>query len=243
MKNSKQKIAVIGHGVMGTIIINNLKKLGYKIIVIGRNDNIVKVNDCNVVILATKPQDFININPQLNKNTLIISIMAGTTIQKIKTQLKVSKIIRSMPNMPARINQGFIGWFATKQVTNIDKKFAEELFNKMGESIELSNEDSINKVTAIAGSGPAYVFHAIQSYINGAITLGIKESDARKMVFQTIRGSLAMIDEKTDLDILIKSVASKGGTTESALKVFNKKNTSKIWEEAIQKAYNRAKEL
>ncbi len=242
MKNNK-KIAVIGCGVMGTILINNLKELKFPVLGLDKDDNIKQAEDRGIVILAVKPQDFKTLNLKLGKDTLVISIMAGTTIVKIKSQLKVTKIIRAMPNMPARINQGFVGWYATKHVANDDKNFAKQLFNKMGESMELSNEDSINKVTAIAGSGPAYVFHTIQSYINGAKALGVKESDAKKMVFQTIKGSLAMVNEQTNLDTLIKSVASKGGTTEAALKVFNKKNAAKIWEQAMGSAYNRAKEL
>ena len=175
-----------------------------------------------MVIIAVKPQDFKNVEVKLNKDTLVISILAGTTIATIKKHLKVNKIIRAMPNMPARIESGFTGWFATKAVGNTDKVFAQELFNSMGQSLEVKTEDAINKVTAIAGSGPGFIFYLLSSYIEGAKALGIKENDARKMILQTFKGSLAMVDESTDFHTAVKNVASKGGTTEAGLKEFAK---------------------
>ena len=242
MKENK-KIAIIGCGTMGTIIMAVLKNLGFSVLGFNREDDTKQAEACDVVVLAVKPQDFKNVSLKLNKDTLVISIMAGASVQKIRNQLKVNKIVRAMPNMASRIGQGFVGWYATKQVDGSDKKFTNQLFNATGESMEFPSEDAINKVTAITASGSGYVFYMIQAYLDATKALGIKENVARKMVFQTIKGSLAMIDENTDLNLLVKKVTSKGGTTEAALKVFNKKNTPKIWKDALNSAYKRAKEL
>ena len=243
-KKTKNNIAVIGCGIMGSMIIKLLKKLNYKVLGLDKGDDINQAKFCNIVILAVKPQDFKNIsNLELNKDTLVVSIMAGISVANIKKQLKVNKIVRAMPNTPVQIGKGFVGYFTTPQVSTTDKEFINQLFNKMGINMQVSKEDDINKITAISGSGPAYIFHTILSFINGAKDLGIKEKDAKNMVLQTIIGSLAMIDEDTNIEELMKNVTSKGGTTEAGLKVFNTKNTNQIWKNAINSAYKRAKEL
>ncbi len=240
MKNSK-KIAVIGEGTMGSIIIKLLKKLKYTPIGFGRGDNLAKAESCDIVILAVKPQDFKNVILKLKKDVLVISIMAGTSVATIKKQLKVNKIIRAMPNMPARIQKGFVGWFATKSVESGDKTFAKKLFDSMGESMEVPIEDTINKVTAISGSGSGFTFYILNAYIYAAISLGIKEKDAKKMILQTFKGALAMLDEKSDLNTLVKNVASKGGTTEAGLNELKK--IDKILTKTLSSAYKRALKL
>lgn len=247
MKNLNKKInkevAVIGCGVMGSMIIKLLKKLNYKVYGLDKGNDIGQAKFCDIVILAVKPQDFKNVVLNLHKDTLVISIMAGITVAKIKKQLKVNKIVRAMPNTPAKLGKGFIGYFTTSQVSTTDKKFINQLFNEMGINMRVMKENDINKITAISGSGPAYIFHTILSFINSARALGIKEKDAKNMVLQTMLGSLAMINEDTNIEQLMKNVTSKGGTTEAGLKVFNKKNTNQIWQSALNSAYKRAQEL
>lgn len=241
MKNNK--IAVIGSGVMGSIIIRLFKKLNYEVIGLDKGDDISKAESCGTVVISVKPQDFHTLDLKLNKDTLVISIMAGTTVATIKKHLKVTKVIRSMPNMPAQIEKGFVGWFATKQVTIEEKNLANKLWRAMGESLEVKSEDTINKITAISGSGPAYVFYILNAFILGAKSLGIKDAEARRMAIQTMKGSLDMITDSIDLSVLIKNVASKGGTTEAGLFELNKGKVNKTFEKTIKSAYNRALKL
>lgn len=243
MKLNTKKIAVIGVGVMGSLISKALESRGYQVIGLDKGSDIKKAESCDVVVLAVKPQDYKTINLKLANDQLVISIMAGVSVSSIKKHFKTNKVVRAMPNTPGRVGRGFTGYFVTKQATEEDKNFAKELFDALGESTEVSTEDSINKITAVSGSGPAYVFYMLQNFIDSAKSLGIKEKDAKKMVLQTLRGSLAMLEENTDINLLIKNVTSKGGTTEAALKVFDKKNISKTWQQAVESAYKRAKEL
>jgi pyrroline-5-carboxylate reductase len=244
MKNNqktKENIAVIGNGVMGSMLIKILKNLKYNVLGLDKGDDITQAESCDVVIIAVKPQDFKSVELKLKKDTLVISIMAGASVETIKNHLKVNKIIRAMPNMSARIQKGFTGWFATKSVSSDDKAFAQKLFNAMGESMQVNTEDTINKVTAISASGSGFVFYMLNAYINGAKSLGIKDKDAKKMALQTFIGALAMLDESSDLELLVKKVASKGGTTEAGLKELKK--IDKIFSKTLSSAYKRALKL
>jgi len=256
-----KKIGIVGCGVMGTVLLGALVRSGLKsIIVVDRNDKKIislkkhfksavfvessdKLSNCDVVIFSIKPQDFKLSEFVLKKKTLVVSIMAGISVVTIENKTGCSKIIRAMPNMPAKIGKGFTGWFATKEVSSSEKKFTKDILSLMGEALEVDSEDAINKITAISGSGPAYIFYMLDCFVYAAQSLGVKPADARKIAMATMRGSLAMIDENTDLAQLIKNVASKGGTTESALKEFDKAKLASIWKKAIASAYKRAKEF
>ncbi|MFZ2072786.1 MAG: pyrroline-5-carboxylate reductase [Minisyncoccia bacterium] len=256
-----QKIGVLGCGIMGSILLEVLSNID-KIDIFAFDNNLEKIkevkkkfkkvkissdvsslNICDVVILAIKPQDFKNLNLNLSKNTLVISIMAGVPVKVIEKKLGVKKIVRAMPNMAARIKKGMVGWTATKSVSKIEKEFTKKIFSGMGQDIYVNGDDAIDKITALSGSGPAYIFYMVACFLDSAISLGIKKEDARKIILSTAKGSIDMIGENTDLSLLVKNVASKGGTTEAALEIFKKYDTKSVWEKAIKNAYKRAKEL
>jgi pyrroline-5-carboxylate reductase len=258
-----QKVAVVGCGVMGSIFLDVLSqnKDLIKILALDHDSSrivehkkrfkgnvtvstdIASAASCDVIILAVKPQDFENLSFKLTKDILVISIMAGVSIPTIQKKLGAQKIIRAMPNMAARVRKGFVGWTASTLVSTQEKQFAQQIFSTMGQEIYVNSDDDINKITAISGSGPAYIFYMISCFINSAVTLGIETNDAKKIVLNTIKGSLEMVHEDTDIPLLIKSVASKGGTTEAALKEFKNLNVLKIWQRAIKEAYKKAKKL
>ncbi|MFA6273784.1 MAG: pyrroline-5-carboxylate reductase [Candidatus Paceibacterota bacterium] len=264
MKNFKnKKIGLIGCGIMGQIFLEVLYKTKFfeKICVIEQDLNKIKnlkkkfsknviyspdlkdAQNCNVIILAIKPQDFRNFSLKLKNNSLVISIMAGISTKEIAKILSTKKIIRAMPNMPAKIKKGVIGYFASKNVSKDEKLFAQKLFSEMGFSFFLSSEKEIDMITAVSGSGPAYIFYIIDCFIKSAYFIGLKGDLAKKIVLETFKGSLVLVNEKTDFSTLIKNVASKGGTTEAALKEFNNSKIDKIWQKAISSAYKRAQEL
>jgi pyrroline-5-carboxylate reductase len=259
----RNKIALIGCGVMGSIIFEILCKMKSfeKLVVIDPNlinikkipkrlpKNIVfssNINDsslCDVYIIAVKPQDFRGISINSKKDSLIISIMAGISVNELTKVLKVKKVVRAMPNMLAKIKKGVVGYYVNGTVSTEEKIFANNLFSEMGTTFSFTSENEIDMITSVSGSGPAYVYYMIDCFINAACSVGLKENEARKIVLETVKGSLALVDEKTNFSELIKSIASKGGTTESAIRVFEDSKMDKIWAGAIKKAYNRAREL
>lgn len=169
--------------------------------------------------------------------------MAGISIADIRKQLHTEKVVRMMPNMAARVSEGFTAWTATNKVTGLEKKWIENFLNETGAQLYVKEEQKIDRVTAITGSGPAYIFNTLSVFIYAAENLGFKKEEAKKMIHQVLRGADALADEGIDFAELTRQVTSKGGTTEAALKVFAKSNLKKMWNKAIVAAYDRAREL
>jgi len=263
------KVLIIGYGNMGKTYANSFISSRFieakNIFVLQRNSNgyiseseipnenfsIIyddKISSFDVVVLAVKPQDFgimsTTLKPYLNENQIIFSVMAGITIEKIKKNLAVDKIVRCMPNIPTQIGLGMTVFTASGEVDRKELFIIQNLINTTGKSIYIENENLIDAATAISGSGPAYVFYFMQSMIQAAIQLGFTESQAELLVNQTFMGSVAIQNNFTlSNEQWIKKVASKGGTTESALNVFEHNHLSNVIIDAVLAANNRAKEL
>jgi len=131
----------------------------------------------NIVFLAVKPQDFANISVIFKKNVLLCSIMAGISIESLR-RFGTSKIVRMMPNTPAQVGVGFTVWTATGNLEASDKKLLEKILSCMGKHLYVEHEDDINKATAISGSGPAYFFAMLVTFIDAAHNLGFSNEDA-----------------------------------------------------------------
>lgn len=206
------------------------------------------LSDFDIIILSVKPQDFktvaSEIKPFLKETQLIFSVMAGVTLDTISADLNCSKIVRSMPNIPTQIGQGMTVFTASSSVDRKELFIIQNLINTTGKSVYVEDENLINAATAISGSGPAYVFYFMQSMIDAAVQLGFNESEAELLVNQTFRGSVS-IQNSANLSNTewIKRVASKGGTTESALTVFKKNTLSNTIVDGILAANKRAEEL
>lgn len=262
MKQTYKKIAVIGGGVMGTILVRALvdansskhiivceknashyKKLGDINPRIRVTDNPAHCVTADIIFLAIKPQDFNNVELKINEKTLVCSIMAGVSIANISARLKTDKIIRMMPNIAARMGEGFTAWTATTKVSALEKKWIKNFLIKMGDQLYVNTEQKIDKATAITGSGPAYIFNTFSVFIHATQQLGFKKEEARRMVYQVLRGVYALANANNNFEELTHQVTSKGGTTEAALKVFTDSNLKKIWTKAITAAYKRAHKL
>ena len=263
------KVLIVGYGNMGKTYANSFISSRFikpeDIFVLVRNENLItsessipkanfsseptnNVSDFDIVILAVKPQDFDvlaqSIKPYLKDSQIVFSVMAGITITKLESHLSCSKIVRSMPNIPTQIGMGMTVFTAS---TNVDRKelfIIQNLINTTGKSVYVENEKLINAATAISGSGPAYVFYFMQSMIKAAVDLGFNESEAELLVNQTFMGSVAIQNSYSiSNEEWIAKVASKGGTTESALRVFEKGNLEQTIVDAVKAANNRALEL
>lgn len=206
------------------------------------------IDEFDIVILAVKPQDFgilaESIKPFLKDNQIIFSVMAGITLAKLEEQLSCSKIVRSMPNIPTQIGMGMTVFTASSSVDRKELFIIQNLINTTGKSVYVENEKLIDAATAISGSGPAYVFYFMQSMIKAAVELGFNESEAELLVNQTFMGSVAIQNSYSlSNEQWIAKVASKGGTTERALQVFQKGALEDTIVDAVKAANDRAKEL
>lgn len=207
-----------------------------------------RIEDFDIIILAVKPQDFStlasSIKPFLKPNQIVFSVMAGVTITTIEKQLGCSKIVRSMPNIPTQIGKGMTVFSASSYVDRKELFIIQNLINTTGKSIYVENEKLIDAATAISGSGPAYVFYFMNSMIKAAEGLGFSQSEAELLVNQTFMGSVDLQNTSSlSNEDWIKKVASKGGTTEQALKIFNENSVIDAIVKAVQAANNRALEL
>jgi pyrroline-5-carboxylate reductase len=202
----------------------------------------------NCVLLAVKPQDFPKLLDELKnyvkKNTLIVSIAAGKTIKNISSCFHPSiPVARVMPNTPALIGQGISGICFSRNASKQNKKKITDVFRSIGEII-LVEEKMMNAVTAISGSGPAYLFYFIEAFLTGAMYMGFSKTQAEKLVMTTIKGATALIEATgKGPQQLRMMVTSKKGTTEAAIKTLEKKHFGNIFRSAIKAAGKRAGEL
>jgi pyrroline-5-carboxylate reductase len=207
-----------------------------------------QLNTCNIVILAVKPQDFQVLAKELkgllDPETIVLSIMAGLTIEKISQALGTKKVVRAMPNSPAQIGMGVTAYTATSEVKADQLHKVENLLATTGRTVFIEHEAGMDAVTALSGSGPAYFFYLVKAMVDAGIKMGLEEPVAAMLVEQTMLGSFHLINNSTlSLDQLIQAVASKGGTTEAALNKLRLKEVGENLLEAILDAEKRAKEL
>jgi pyrroline-5-carboxylate reductase len=207
-----------------------------------------KITNSDIVIIAVKPQDFealaVELKPVLEHSKCIISIMAGMKISRIERALNNSNIIRAMPNSPAELGMGMTAFTTSKTLPIEQIRKAEHLLGTTGRSVFLEDENMLDAVTALSGSGPAYFFYVIKHMIEAATQMGFDEATASLFVKQTMLGSFHLINNANkSLDDLIKAVASKGGTTEAALSIFNETQVGENIQKGIVKARDRSEEL
>lgn len=206
------------------------------------------IEEADVVIISVKPQDFQfvaeNLPFKLQENQMVLSIMAGVKIEKIQKLLHHKNVVRAMPNSPTLIGMGITGYTAAEGISFNQILQIERLLNSSGRAVYLEDENLLDSVTALSGSGPAYFYYIVDAMIKAGMKMGIDENLSKLFVKQTMIGAYHLINNSDkNLDELIKEVASKGGTTEAALKVFNENSLKEILENGILSAENRAKEL
>lgn len=208
----------------------------------------VKELDADLIIIAVKPQDFQhvaeNIQFSLKENQMVLSIMAGIKIEKIQKLLNHPLVVRAMPNSPTLLGMGITGYTSADGISFSQLINIERLLNSTGRSVYLENEELLDGVTALSGSGPAYFYYIVDAMIKAGVEMGIDENLSKLFVKQTMLGAYHLINNSDkNLEQLIKDVASKGGTTEAALKTFNENNFKDILKDGILNAEKRAKEL
>jgi pyrroline-5-carboxylate reductase len=261
------KITFIGGGNMATALIGGLKKQGFSTVAI----QVVEPNDtareqltntfgvraaatadaaalaCNVLVLAVKPQQMKEaVAPLAGKlgNQLVISIAAGLRVADIARWLNHSKVVRAMPNTPALIGCGMTGLYADPSVDATGRTQAEKILAAVGATLWVPDETQIDAVTAISGSGPAYVFYFIEAIEAAARALGIEAAAARQLTVETFIGAARLAAQSNEsITTLRERVTSKGGTTEAALQRFAAQRVAEAIQQGVSAANARGQEL
>jgi len=211
------------------------------------SENCLVACEADVIVLAVKPQELPavldGIAPCLTRRQLIISIAAGVTLRYLGARLPKSPIIRVMPNLPATVRKGFSAYACGRFAASTHRAAANAIFGAVGEAVELP-ERLLDAVTAVSGSGPAYVFYLAQIWEAAAVGLGLPRPIAHRAVKQTLIGSAKLLaGSRTSPEEWIARVASKKGTTEAALRVLARRGVSRHVAEALRAAARRSRAL
>jgi pyrroline-5-carboxylate reductase len=200
-----------------------------------------------LVIWAVKPQVFKEAAQQTGyfaPTALHFSVAAGIRSDSIAAWLGSDNVVRSMPNTPALIGKGITALFARPSVTAAGKAWVERVVASMGDFLWLNEESQLDAVTAISGSGPAYVFYFLEAMTEAAINMGLSAEQGRHLAIATFSGASELAKRSDEpLALLRQRVTSKGGTTYAALTAMETANIKPNFIQAIQAAEKRAKEL
>lgn len=200
------------------------------------------------VILAVKPQQMREAATRLASlapDALIVSIAAGIRLESLSRWLGGRKrLVRAMPNTPALVHAGITGLYAPESVDAKDRATAERLLGAVGATLWFERESDLDAVTAVSGSGPAYVFYAMEALEQAARSLGLSEAESRSLALWTFVGATKLaIERGVEPAVLRAQVTSKGGTTERAIEVLEASAVKDRFVEAVQAACERSRAL
>lgn len=211
------------------------------------NSTVVETSD--IIILAVKPQDMRTVCEEIREyiksSQVVISIAAGVTTSKLKRYLGPKiKLVRTMPNTPALIDYGVTVIYPASSVEEKEIQLAEEIFGAVGLTYRINKESEMDPITALSGTGPAYIYDIIDTLTSSGKKLGLPEDLAKELITHTIMGAAKMVMQTgEDPKTLWRKVASKGGTTVAAFDVLKKKGFKNILDSAVRAATKRSKEL
>lgn len=265
--NRDFKISFVGGGNMAKALINGLIQQGFAASSInvvepdakkraelqsdfGINvtEQLPSVSGSDVVVLAVKPQQLRDLSIFLGSllhNQLVISIAAGVRSKDLARWLGgYQAIVRVMPNTPAQIQAGISALFAMQATSALQREQADTVFSAVGQTLWLDNEEKFDAVTAVSGSGPAYVFYFIEAMQQAAVELGLDAEQARLLGLQTFLGASQLAAQSSEaVETLRAQVTSKGGTTEQAISSMDASEVKAAIIKAIQAAAARSREL
>jgi len=260
-------IAFIGAGRMASAMVGGLLSTGLKpsdIACIGGNDDTATVlskatgiraaaslaellSQADTVVLACKPQQLAGLSPELIELTtgkLLVSILAGKRIARIsQTFPKARNIVRMMPNTPGQIGAGITGWASLKPLSEGDHTVVRSILGSLGKDVPVS-EDQLDAITAVSGSGPAYVFEFAAALREAGVAAGLPRADAYKLAIETILGSAKLMAQSdAEAEELRNQVTSPNGTTYAGLKRMEAGNFRAVMLDTVIAAKLRSEEL
>lgn len=212
------------------------------------SDNAAAVCDADIVLLAVKPQQMSDVlssfKSQITNRKVIITIAAGVTTTRIERELGGHvRVVRVMPNTPALVGAGAAAMCKGAHATDDDLATAEAILGAVGITVR-TEEALLDAVTALSGSGPAYVFYVTEAMIKAGVAAGLTEEIAKQLTIQTVFGAAKLMKESGESPAdLRRKVTSPGGTTEAALKVMSERKLMNVFAEAVQAATRRSHEL
>ena len=206
------------------------------------------VDGADVVILAIKPQMLgrvgRDIRPHLRPGQLVLSVLAGATTRALTGALGHEQVVRSMPNMPARLGKGMTVWFATPEVSAEQRAQAAALLGALGAQLEVDDEKLVAMATAVSGTGPTYVFLVMEALIDAAVHLGFPRHVAHDLVIETLEGSTLFAKQSGMHPAELRNmVTSPGGTSAAALHELESGRLRTVLSEAVWAAFRRTVEL
>ncbi len=243
-----KKLAVIGGGMMGSAIVSGIiarsvadaeniyisdpdtEKLKALCGRLGTNaaaSNAEAADGADAILIAVKPQfldDAVSsFKDRIGPETLVMTIVAGVPVSYYLDSLESRRIIRIMPNTPAQVGEGVCAWYAAAGVVPEQKELCERILSALGVQFEVKRESDLNLVTAVSGSGPAYVYLFIESMIDASVQMGLPRPLSEKIVLQTVLGSAEYMKQTGKHPVILKNeVTSPGGTTAAALAMMEK---------------------
>ena len=257
-------IGFIGGGNMAEALIKGMVQAGMKDIIVSEpredrrgylektynakttSDNKEVVKQSAIVILAVKPQNMDDVTseiaPFITGEKLVVSIAAGITLPYLTSRLRTSKIVRVMPNTPALVQEGMSVLSMCECIHDKEMALVRGIFMSVGKVIVLP-EKYMDAVTALSGSGPAFIALFAEVMIAAGIKMGLTEDNASELAIQTVIGTARLLETGMPPDKLREMVTSPGGTTAAGLKVFEEKGLKEIVSSAIEVAAKRSKEL
>lgn len=210
-------------------------------------DNAAAASEADVVVLSVKPQRLTDVMTGLYKirqDALVLSIVAGASIQKISKTLKHEAVVRSMPNTPGQIGEGITVWSASKGATETQQEMARRILGALGEEVFVEDEGYLDMATALSGTGPAYVFLFTEALIDAGVHMGFPRRIAEQLVLKTIRGSVDYYYYAERHPATLRNqVTSPGGTSAEALYYLEKAGFRTAISRAVWAAYQRSLEL
>jgi pyrroline-5-carboxylate reductase len=263
----RKRIGIIGTGKMGQALVKGLlasglprqalritdadprtrAQAGKRFKLATARSNAELAGQADLVVLAVKPQQFAEVvselAPVMNRRQLLISIAAGITTRWLEARLPGMPVVRVMPNLPATVGAGFAAVARGRFATAAHQRSAEALFSAVG-AVAPVPEKLFDAITAVSGSGPAYVLFLVDAWQRAARRLGLPQAVAERAISQTLAGSAKLLAAGPQSAAeLIAQVASKRGTTEAALKVLGQRRVAESLVTAIQAAAKRSKAM
>ena len=205
------------------------------------------LSDCETIVLAFKPQQLSQTGPEharLSEGKLVLSILAGATLQRLENKFPHARnIIRAMPNTPGQIGAGITCYSTKSELDGNDREKVENILDSMGPVIPLE-EEYLDAVTALSGSGPAYVFEFVAALRDGGIEAGLEAEVAERLSLETILGAARLLARSGETpETLRERVSSPGGTTLAGLEIMKKGNFRQLMADTVVAAKNRSREL
>ena len=205
------------------------------------------LKDCALVVWAVKPQVFKEaalLTAAHVPHALHLSVAAGITSNSIAQWLHTDRVVRAMPNTPALVGLGQTGLYARGAVSPAEKAAITNMMGLMGQSLWVGQEDLLDAVTALSGSGPAYVFYFLEAMVDAGVQMGLTPAQAHQLAVGTFVGASELARSSSETPAVLRErVTSKGGTTFAALSLMQEKGLHAIFVQAMQAAQERAKSL